>query len=316
MTARYRPAFQQSVFRNVRPDILHGHFAFESWRAIAAGRAGHVPLVTTFYGLDVDKLPRRRVWQRRYEILFQRSAAIIAEGPFMAERIRRLGCPAEKINVVKIGISINTVTPSLAASDSAVNVVFVGLSREKKGPLDAGAAFCSAARMTPELKLHLVGDGPYHRRLVALFRRAGLLDRVVFHGMISHQAYLELVAKSQILLAPSVTARDGDSEGGAPVSVIEALAAGVPVVSTEHCDIPNIVAHGATGLLCKEHDVSALAENLARLAMNPTLRASMGTAGRIYAVAEHTIEIQARKIRSVYDSVRASPARSGTGGPR
>ena len=222
----------------------------------------------------------------------------------MAARLRDLGCPGEKIRVVKMGIDSDRIRPRRnEAADDAVNVLFVGLSREKKGPLDAVAAFVEAAREHPALFLHLVGDGPYRSRAASALSNAGLTHRACFHGMMGYDKFLELLSRSDILLAPSVSALDGDTEGGAPVSVIEALAAAVPVVATTHCDIPNIVADGESGLLCKEHDIATLATHLVKLAGNPDLRASMGRAGRLYAVNEHDIRRQAAKLRAIYDEV-------------
>jgi colanic acid/amylovoran biosynthesis glycosyltransferase len=304
LTASYAPGLGRSVIEREHPQILHGHFAFESWRNIGLVRASNIPLVTTFYGFDVDKLPRRAVWRRRYARLFHEGAAFITEGQFMAGRLRDLGCPNEKIRVVKIGIDLDRIKPREPAKpDSVVNVLFVGLSREKKGPLDAAAAFARAGREYPGMVLHLVGDGAYRARAAELLKEAGMLDKACFHGMLPYEAFLNLLGKSDILLAPSVTAADGDTEGGAPVSVIEALAAAIPVVATSHCDIPNIVNHGTTGLLSKEHDIAGIAAHLGMLAGNPAMRFSMGRAGRLYAEKEHDIRMQAAKIRTVYEEV-------------
>jgi colanic acid/amylovoran biosynthesis glycosyltransferase len=304
LTARYASGFGRSVIEHEHPQILHGHFAFESWRNISLARAFNLPLITTFYGFDVDKLPRRAVWRRRYRRLFREGAAFITEGPFMAGRLKDLGCPAEKIRMVKIGIDPVRIKPCAAARpESVVNVLFVGLSREKKGPLDATEAFVRAGREHPDMVLHLVGEGPYRARATEMLKEAGMLDKAFFHGMLSYEAFLELLGRSDMLLAPSVTAVDGDTEGGAPVSVIEALAAAIPVVATTHCDIPNVVHHNITGLLSKEHDIGGLAVHLGTLAGNAAMRLSMGRAGRVYAEKEHDVRVQAAKIRAIYDEV-------------
>jgi colanic acid/amylovoran biosynthesis glycosyltransferase len=84
---------------------------------------------------------------------------------------------------------------------------------------------------------------------------------------------------------------------------IEALCAGIPVVGSKHCDIPNIVAHGSTGLLSDERDVEALARDICALAENRALRIEMGERGAKYARAEHDITKQVRKITDVYREV-------------
>jgi colanic acid/amylovoran biosynthesis glycosyltransferase len=107
-----------------------------------------------------------------------------------------------------------------------------------------------------------------------------------------------------------VTAADGDAEGGAPVTVIEAQAAGVPVAATFHCDIPMIVKNGETGLLCKERDVAALAANLKNLVGDADLRNKMGAAASARAAQNHDINRQVEKIALVYEKYSLSPTRS------
>jgi colanic acid/amylovoran biosynthesis glycosyltransferase len=129
------------------------------------------------------------------------------------------------------------------------------------------------------------------------------MNKAVFHGMQPVARYLEILKNTDIALAPSVHAADGDTEGGAPVVVIEALCAGVPVVGSDHCDIPNIVSHGSTGLLSKERDDDALAKDIVTLSENPALRTEMGERGAKYARAEHDISAQVQKIADVYRRV-------------
>jgi colanic acid/amylovoran biosynthesis glycosyltransferase len=106
-----------------------------------------------------------------------------------------------------------------------------------------------------------------------------------------------------------VTAADGDTEGGAPVTVIEAQAAGVPVAGTLHCDIPMVVKHGETGLLCPERDRTALAANLETLIASPERRAKMGAAAAKRALQRHDIKKQVEKITNVYEKVTARSSR-------
>jgi colanic acid/amylovoran biosynthesis glycosyltransferase len=138
-----------------------------------------------------------------------------------------------------------------------------------------------------------------------ILRQAGVRHKAVFHGMKPVSEYLELLKNIDIVLTPSVHASDGDTEGGAPVVAIEALCAGIPVVGSKHCDIPNIVAHGSTGLLSDERDADALARDICTLAENHTLRIEMGGRGAMYARAEHDITKQVRKITDVYREVCA-----------
>jgi colanic acid/amylovoran biosynthesis glycosyltransferase len=299
---RYFPKHARSVIHDTMPDILHAHFAFEACRHSTAVRESRLPLVTTFYGLDISMLPRRSVWRRRYAELFKYGAAFIVEGDFMAARLTDLGCPASKINVIAIGVDIKELgsLPKKRDPKNAASILFVGLDREKKGALDATDAFVAVAARHPEIRFDLIGDGryrmPVHRRL----RKAGYLDRCTFHGYVPVSRCRELLSDADIVLAPSVTAANGDAEGGAPVSVIEAQAAGIPVVGTLHCDIPMVVQNGETGLLCAERDTITLAANLERLVGDTELRRRMGAAGAQRAAERHDIRKQVEKIYEIY----------------
>jgi colanic acid/amylovoran biosynthesis glycosyltransferase len=103
-----------------------------------------------------------------------------------------------------------------------------------------------------------------------------------------------------IVMAPSVTAANGDTEGGAPVTVIEASAAGKPVIGSHHCDIPSIVSDGESGYLCPERDVQCLVEKMAVLVADSAKRSQMGAAGKEYVKKNHTIAVQVQKITAVY----------------
>jgi colanic acid/amylovoran biosynthesis glycosyltransferase len=300
--------FLESAIGKVRPDIIHGHFAHESWRILATARRAGVPLVTTFYGLDVEKLPLRRFWKRRYPELFSCGSGFIVEGPFMGKKLAAAGCPEERIHIVSIGVDRTLFEPPrsalpFAGSDAPIRILFTGLHREKKGPIDAAIVFCEAAKSDPRLTLHCIGDGRYGPAVRRVLERQGLLDRATFHGLLTFEKYRTVLAESDIVLAPSCQAADGDCEGGAPVVCIEAQMAGKPVVATRHCDIPYVVKHGETGLLSDEHDTAALTRDLLRLAGTADLRRRMGEAGRTHALQQHDSRRQGEKIAAVYRSV-------------
>lgn len=298
---RYRNGPALRIIRVAKPDLIHAHFAWEAWRHRSAIRESGLPFVTTFYGLDVSMLPRRAVWRKRYAYLFKRGNAFIVEGDFMAARLADLGCPADKINCIPIGVDIEGLhSLPVCRNGKTVRVLFTGLDREKKGAFFAADAFAAVAARYPEVRFDLVGDGKFRLPVRRHLQKAGLLDRCTFHGYVSVSRYRELLCGADIVLAPSVTAVNGDTEGGAPVTVIEAQAVGIPVVGTLHCDIPMVVKHGETGLLCNERDTMALSANLERLFRDAELRRRMGAAAALHAAREHDIKKQVEKIYNLY----------------
>ena len=304
LRAQYRRGFYLSVIRRERPAVLHGHFSWESWRNIGIVRKTRLPLVTTFYGLDVNKLARKRIWQRRYAQLFGLGDFFTVEGNFMASALSAIGCPEKKIRVIPLGVDIEKIAGYKVPSDGkSLKILFVGLEREKKGAPYAAAAFASIAREFPHCELHLLGNGPYAAVVKKLLSAAGVLHQCKFHGYIPFESYCRLLGQTDILIAPSVHAKNGDTEGGSPVVVTEAQAAGIPVVATRHCDIPNIVVDQKTGLLCEEGDTESLARNLARLIEDPEMRKAMGSAARARAAEHFSIQRQVRELNLLYQSM-------------
>jgi colanic acid/amylovoran biosynthesis glycosyltransferase len=318
---RYPSEPHLSIVRRIKPDILHGHFLLESWRNYRLVRRLNIPLVTTCYGQDVTSLLRKPFWAARSRKVFELGAAFIVEGEYMGKMLAAKGCPKEKIRVIKLGVDVERIVggidnqrDSTGKNYKKIRVLFTGLNREKKGAIYAAKAFVKALSADTgnhsgkggdriDLELHLLGDGVYRKAVEKILLGAGVRQKAVFHGMTPYSRYLDILKGADMVLAPSVHAADGDTEGGAPVAVIEALCAGVPVVGSNHCDIPNIVSNGATGLLSAERDVEALARDIRTLAENPQLRAAMGERGAAYARSEHDIGKQVRKITGVYNEV-------------
>ncbi|MCX7725582.1 MAG: glycosyltransferase family 4 protein [Chitinispirillaceae bacterium] len=301
--------FFEKIICNINPDIIHGHFSTESWRILPIAQKHNLPLVTTFYGLDVDKLPRRYQWKKRYQKLFSYGKIFIVEGPFMKKRLVASGCPETKIKIIPIGVNPELYYSekkenSLQNKDNKlINILFVGLEREKKGPLDAAKIFIEASKEESNLKLHIIGDGKYKDKLKNMFKEASLLDKVNFYGYLSFNQYLKILKSCDILLAPSCYAKDGDSEGGAPVVCIEAQMAGIPVVGTTHCDIPFVVKNGVSGLLSREHDVPNLTRDLLFLARNEIVRIKMGEEGKKHSISQHDYHNTIREINLIYTSI-------------
>jgi hypothetical protein len=126
----------------------------------------------------------------------------------------------------------------------------------------------------------VVGDGPERSRLVRLHRRLRLGDSVTFVEAVPPDEFARLLGAATAVLQMSRMARDGDAEGGAPVVLSQALASGVPVVSTRHCDIPWVVDHERTGFIVESDDVESAASHLVRLIEAPSLCRALARAGR------------------------------------
>ena len=160
------------------------------------------------------------------------------------------------------------------------------------------------------VQVTLVGDsegaerGARERELILqTIAKRGLSHRVRLLGYVSRGELRRQAHLHDVFLAPSITAVDGDSEGGAPVTIIEMSASGMPVVATTHCDIPQVVVDGVTGLLAAERDADGLADRLGCLAADPDLRAAMGAAGRRHVADKFDVRTLVRGLEARYLSL-------------
>ena len=246
----------------------------------------------TFYGHDVTMYPRTwPVWRGRYAELFAAADLVLCEGPFMASSIAGLGCPEAKLQVQRLGVDLDRIPcrPRTLAPGEPAKVLIAGAFRAKKGIPAALEAVAAARERGADLRVTVVGasngsagEEAERRRIEDVVRRRRLDEIVTFTGMIPYERLLDAMSRHHIFLSPSRTAADGDSEGGAPVTIIEAAASGMPVVSTTHCDIPQAVDDGRTGLLAPEGDQSALEACLWAMLDDPDRWPAMGAAaGRL-----------------------------------
>ncbi len=300
LTSQY--PFYGRLLRQERAALIHAHFGQEGYRCLRARRQAGIPMVTTFYGLDASALMQVPVWRARFRRLFAAGDLFLAEGPHLAQRLIDAGCPADKVRVHKLGVDLDAIPfrPVRAPLDGHRVVLMCGYFREKKGFPIGVRAFARVAARRRDLWLHIIGDGPGRGEIEAAIAHSGVQDRVRLFGLLPAPDYLRQLLACHVLLHPSVTASDGDTEGGAPVTVIEALASGLPVVSSLHADIPVVAPHGTCALLAPERDVEALAAALDALLADDERRARMGTAGRQHVCEHHSLARQGERLEALY----------------
>ncbi len=177
---------------------------------------------------------------------------------------------------------------------------FCASFREKKGLRQALEAVARARSEHPGLVFRIGGDGPERGEVEALVSRLGLADCTRLLGFLSHERMIDEMDAADLFLQPSVTARNGDSEGGAPTTVLEAQACGLPVLATHHADLPHVVVEGESALLAPERDVERLTANLLTLLKGPERWMAMGEAGRAHVLRCHDAEREVARLEDRY----------------
>ncbi|MGH8687193.1 MAG: glycosyltransferase [Burkholderiales bacterium] len=298
--------------RAVKADIVHSHFGDVAWANLGATRAAGCRHVATFYGYDMSRLAQMEAWRARFRQLFGKVDRVFCEGPHMARRIVDLGCPESKMRVHHLGISLEQLPfrPRSWAPGGALKVLIAATFTEKKGIPYALEAL-GRLRQHVGVEVTVIGDARdessenlnQKQKILATIAAQGMSAKVRLLGFQPYSRLIEEAYRHHVFLSPSVTAEDGDTEGGAPVSILEMAASGMLIVSTRHCDIPDIVQEGRTGLLAEERDVEGLLERLLYAVREPERWPDMLANARRHVEAEFDSKIQGARLAAHYEAL-------------
>jgi colanic acid/amylovoran biosynthesis glycosyltransferase len=264
-------------------DVCHVHFGPVASDYRFLRPMFDAPLVVSFHGYDVTQWPRLR-GPSVYARLFGDADLVLTNSDIARVRLERQGCPAEKLTIRRYGLDLTQFPfrPRTLAPREAVRLLSVARLVEKKGLEYAIRAVAVVAATYDDVHYDIVGDGPLRAELERLVASLGLTRSVTFHGTQNAPFVREMLDRAHVFLLPSVTAANGDEEG-TPVSLIEAQATGLPVVSTRHSGIPEIIAPMSQRFLVPERDESELAARLCDLLASPQQWPDLGTSGRRFA---------------------------------
>lgn len=284
-------------------DVLHAHFGTTARRFLFARRQVGAPLIVTFHGYDFSSQPLVH-GSTMYDLLFEHADAVTANCRPARAMIENLGCPPDKLRLVRVPVDVSTLPfrPRRLERSGPIRILTVGRLVEKKGHEVALRAVAAARSRLPPVTLDLVGDGPLAGRLSGLVSELRLNDVVRLHGAQDGTAVRRLLDEAHLFLLASRTAPDGDREG-TPVSLLEAQAVGLPVVSTQHSGVPEAVATSG-GVLVPEADATALADALVRVVERHESWPEMGAAGRAHVEQTFDVDVCTKQILEVYAEAR------------
>lgn len=260
-------------------DIVHCHFGFEGVKSVFLRDLGLLKgkLIVTFHGGDMTKYLQEE-GDRVYQKLFEQGDLFLPISNHWRQKLLDLGCPAAKIGVHHMGIDSTSFSLVSRQKCDRLSLVSVCRLTEKKGIEYAIRAVAELVNQGYKVKYQIIGDGVLKSALEQLSSSLNLENSVIFLGSQPKSKVIEALNQSDILLAPSITATNGDCEG-IPVALMEAMATGLPVISTWHSGIPELVQDGISGYLVAEKDVVGLAAKIAYLQEHPELRSQFGIAG-------------------------------------
>ena len=282
----FQDAYQQrrvtstykSLFRKWGSDAVLAEFGPTGVAVMDACRQLTLPLIVHFHGYDISMRDVLKQYGPAYSRLFSQAGAIVAVSRAMQQKLIEMGAPAERVHCNPCGVDCDLFGPP-SQTESQPVILAVGRFVEKKGPRITLAAFSEVLRQYPEARLRMIGDGPLFAECQKQAESLKRNGTVTFLGSQPHEIVADEMRRARMFVQHSVEAASGDSEG-TPVSIMEAGASGLPVVSTYHAGIPDVVIPNETGLLVKERDVAGMAHHILRLLRDPGLAKELGDAAR------------------------------------
>jgi len=258
-------------------DVVFAQFGTTGANILNVCKLLKLPLIVHFHGFDISVRTLIENYRQKYLEMFKYADFVIAVSKYMQNSLINLRCPPEKIilNPCVANGEYYNIQPTFSKR------LFVGAGRfiDKKAPQNTILAFKKVLERYPDAKLILAGDGKLFEECRNLVRKKRMESSVLLPGEFKPEQLKEWFSDAIAFVQHSVTAPDGDMEG-TPVVVCEASLAGLPVISTFHAGIPDVIIDGKTGLLVQENDIDAMAEKMIWVIDNPEKAKAMGAAGK------------------------------------
>ncbi|TLD68693.1 colanic acid biosynthesis glycosyltransferase WcaL [Phragmitibacter flavus] len=259
----YYPYDLVERLRADKPDLVHVYYGHKAVHFLEMLVDWEGPFVVSFHGVDVAKFIDRPGYMEKLQEVFAKATLLMGRSQSLLERLEFLGCPAEKLRLNHTPIPLDHLpsTVKTAPTDGAWRLVQACRLIPKKGILTTLRALAVVKPRYPQLKYVLCGEGPLKEKILQKARELDLEENVEFLGWLDQAALLEQYQLAHLFLHASETTKDSDQEG-IPNSMLEAMAAGLPVIATNHGGIPEAVTHGHDGLLAPEASPNQLAAHL------------------------------------------------------
>lgn len=259
----------------------------------------NVPLVVHFHGIDASAYNILENFRKGYQLMYQYAKKIIVVSNAMKRALIAHGCPESKLVINTYGPHPDYLT--VKADYTSDHLVAVGRQTYKKAPYLTVLAFQKVLKTHPNLKLTIIGSGELYEVSKHMVKSLGLENSIFLPGGLPQEEIIAHLKRSFMFVQHSLVAGNGDSEG-TPVGIIEAMAAGLPVVSTIHAGIPDVVVENETGFLVNEGDIDMMAERISQIASNRELCSAMGKNGKERIANNFTLEIHLNKLNDILSS--------------
>ncbi len=290
-------------FKSLEIELAYAEYGLTGIEVMKACKLSGVKLIVNLHGFDIHRHIIIQDNRDKYIEMFDLCSRIIVVSKTMREEVLKYGSFGNKLIYTPCAPNDRffELTPSFESS----NFLFIGRFVNKKAPYYPILIWPEVIKHFPNAQLHMVGDGPLRETCTNVAKQLGLENNVIFHGAVPFESFKSLMENSCALLQPSVKAEDGDMEG-TPVAIMEANAAGIPVIGSRHAGIQDIIQHEVNGLLFNEHDTEQLKNALVEVLINKNKAQKMGQKGREIVKQSYTMNSHLVTINSAIKEVLGS----------
>jgi colanic acid/amylovoran biosynthesis glycosyltransferase len=294
-----------SLIRKQSPDVIHLHYGTDAGLYLSFLHELNIPTFVSFYGYECSGFPNRFFGLGRWYLnafVFKYATHVFAMSEDMKKDLVSLGCPEEKVIVHYYGTDVqHFYTKRKHQSKEIVSFLIISGFTPQKGHKYLINAFCEAYKENKNIRLSIVGAGLLECEINNHVRELNLesvidLPGAVVYGSDIHLAYFK---SHDVFVHPSVTDVNGDKEG-IPGAIVEAMAAGLPLITTFHAGIPYIIEDEKDGLLVPEENIELLKNGMLRLAKDPELRQILSDNAQKRALSELDLKKNEKNLEKHY----------------
>jgi colanic acid/amylovoran biosynthesis glycosyltransferase len=283
------------------PDLMHIYFGNTGVHLLPLIERWDRPCVVSFHGMDVQRRETERGYEANLRKLLRIVPLVLVRSRSIASLLIELDCDPAKIRLNRTGIPLDDFpyVDRTPPKNGAWTIVQACRLVPKKGLGTALHAFAGFLKTYPNAKFQIAGDGPLSSELQTMVRQLNIQLSVNFLGFLGQPELRDIYEKAHIFMHPSELPPDANQEG-IPNSMLEAMATGLPVVTTYHGGIPEAVTHNLNGLLVSERDVNGLTNSLLTIAGDQARWQSMGFAASQTVAREFAQPLQIESLESAY----------------
>lgn len=280
-------------------DILHSHFANQpTFTNMLMSKLSSTPYTFTAHAFDIFIATDARALEERAK----NASAVLTVSHYNKDYIRSLTkIEEEKIHVIRPCIDTNNLK-DVKREEENHSIITVARLVEKKGIKYAILAVQKLIRDYPKIQYRIVGSGPLEKELNIMVKTLGLDEYVKFLGSLDDESLNRELGRASVFVLPCIKARNGDMDG-LPLSAMEAMAVGIPVISTNISGIPELIENGREGFLVEPESEDQLAGAIRKLLDNKALRNEMGKNGKKKIEKDYNIHKEVKKLIGVWSEI-------------